>query len=345
MPIPSIVKQIKKSLDVRKRAKQELDNSVNLSSLEKPHTVTLTSSGYTNAPTRLLDEGAVMYEGGEKVRLYFMKGVLENFYNSLEDDFVGYINLAHIDIFSLPLNLGTWTKESLSLIDLGDGRKGLDVSVALNRKLHIVQDLLNQEIPLSVSAELSCNIDWKKSFQLGFYCVNKIDIKGFSVVGNPANVNSSGVNLQIEGEENMNIKELKELLSSKADELSVEKENLSTEETKVEEKLEEKQAEEVVTEEKMELSEEQLSVLNNFMEKFTDLQSRVEALEKENEELKTENESLKSTEEENVKVSSKADDVISKLESLLNGVSTKKEEKLASVEDSYMGLGNLEKGE
>ena len=323
MPIPSIVKKIGQSLEERRKGKKEIDESVNLSNLSKPHNVTLSSSAYsTDKPIRLLDEGAIMYEGGKRVRLYFMKGVLENFYNSLSDDFVGYINLAHIDVWSLPLNLGTWSKQDLSIVDIGDGRKGLEVKATLNRDLSIVNDLLKQEIPLSVSAELQCNIDWNKSFKLGFYCVDKIDILGFSVVGNPANVNSSDVNLKIEGEEEMDLEKLKEFLSNKEnkDVLNVEKQ----------EKLEEKDEKEQT--EKVELSEEQLDILDKFMEKFT-------ALQEENKELKEQISQLNSDKQEEKK--SKVDDVISKLESLLNNDS-KKEEKLGSDFD-YMGLGNLDK--
>lgn len=316
MPIPSIVKQIGKSLEVRKKAKKEIDEAVNLSNIKENGITALSTSVYeTDKPIRLLDEGAVMYEGGQRVRLFFMKGVVENFYNSLSDDFVGYINLAHIDVWSLPLNLGTWTKNDLSIVETENGRKALEVKAKLNRDLNIVQDLLKQEIPLSVSAELHCQMDWNKSFKLGYPCVNKIDIQGFSVVGNPANVSSSGVNLSIEGEETMDFEKLKALLSSKD-------EKEETLEVEVEEK-----------EEKFELSNDQLDVIGSFMEKYEELQT-------ENETLKAKIEELEAKEEEKP---SKADEVIAKLESILNGTSTKEEK--TSVGSDFMGLSNLDKGE
>lgn len=210
MPVPTIVKNIQKSLDVRKKAKQNIDESINLESLnEKNVMLSVTNSAFLeDKPTRLLNEGAIMYEGGEDVRLFIEKGAIQKFYNNLPDDYVGYISLAHIHLFSLPLNLGTWTKQDLEIVDLEDGRQALNVRAHLNDSLHIVQDLKNQEIPLSVSVEMATKMDWRKSFALGFPCIQEIDIQGFSVVGNPANVDSTNVNLTIEGEDEMNLKDL-----------------------------------------------------------------------------------------------------------------------------------------
>ena len=160
--VPTYVSSIKDSLDRRKKGKAFYDNAITLSSVDKEnHYVSVNlSSGYVeNKPTRLIDEGAITYEGGDDIRLYIKKGAVQAFYDSLSSDYVGYINLAHIDIASLPLNLGTWTKDDLTVVDIGDGRKGLDVNVKLNRELHIVQDLLKQEIPLSISAEMRGTLD------------------------------------------------------------------------------------------------------------------------------------------------------------------------------------------
>ena len=145
--IPTYVTSIKDSLERRKKGKAFYDNAITLSNVDKEnHYVSVNlSSGYVeNKPTRLIDEGAITYESGDDIRLYIKKGAVQAFYDSLSSDYVGYINLAHIDITSLPLNLGTWTKDDLTVVDIGDGRKGLDVNVKLNRELHIVQDLLKQ---------------------------------------------------------------------------------------------------------------------------------------------------------------------------------------------------------
>ena len=208
--VPTYVASIKDSLDRRKKGKAFYDNAITLSSVDKEnHYVSVNlSSGYVeNKPTRLIDEGAITYEGGDDIRLYIKKGAVQAFYDSLSSDYVGYINLAHIDITSLPLNLGTWTKDDLTVVDIGDGRKGLDVNVKLNRELHIVQDLLKQEIPLSISAELRGTLDLESSFKFNAPFYNEIEIAGFSVVANPANVNSTGENLNSKGDSEMNLLE------------------------------------------------------------------------------------------------------------------------------------------
>ena len=224
--VPTYVSSIKDSLDRRKKGKAFYDNAITLSSVDKEnHYVSVNlSSGYAeNKPTRLIDEGAITYEGGDDIRLYIKKGAVQAFYDSLSSDYVGYINLAHIDIASLPLNLGTWTKDDLTVVDIGDGRKGLDVNVKLNRELHIVQDLLKQEIPLSISAELRGTLDLESSFKFNAPFYNEIEIAGFSVVANPANVNSTGENLNSKGDSEMNLWEKILKLSSENKE---EKKNL-----------------------------------------------------------------------------------------------------------------------
>lgn len=85
------------------------------------------------------------------------------------------------------------------------GKQGLDVNVKLNRELHIVQDLLKQEIPLSISAELRGTIDFESSFKFNAPFYNEIEIAGFSVVANPANVNSTGGNLNSKGDSEVNL--------------------------------------------------------------------------------------------------------------------------------------------
>ena len=179
MPIPTIVKEIQKSLKTRKEAKKILDESINLSNLkDKELTMNLSNIGFVEGTTmRLLDEGALYYEGGEKVRLFFEKGSIQAFYDTLSDDYVGYVNLAHLNIWELPLNLGTWTKQDLSIVDIGNGRVGLNVDVHLNEKLHIVQDLMAQEIPLSFSAEVGLGVDYEESKRKGYPCIEKINIK------------------------------------------------------------------------------------------------------------------------------------------------------------------------
>lgn len=347
--VPTYVASIKDSLERRKKGKAFYDNAITLSSVDKEnHYVSVNlSSGYVeNKPTRLIDEGAITYEGGDDIRLYIKKGAVQAFYDSLSSDYVGYINLAHIDITSLPLNLGTWTKDDLTVVDIGDGRKGLDVNVKLNRELHIVQDLLKQEIPLSISAELRGTIDFESSFKFNAPFYNEIEIAGFSVVANPANVNSTGENLNSKGDSEMNLWEkiLKlssenkeenknEALENKEEEK--EEKEPSKEENTLESKEEGTENEEAKkgeeTLETVEMSKDDMEKINKFMDAFEALSAKVEALEKENAELK---EKLKNSKKEKTEFEKKAESTLDRLSSLISGQANdkeKKEEKLAST--------------
>ena len=341
--VPTYVASIKDSIDRRKKGKAFYDNAITLSSVDKEnHYVSVNlSSGYVeNKPTRLIDEGAITYEGGDDIRLYIKKGAVQAFYDSLSSDYVGYINLAHIDITSLPLNLGTWTKDDLTVVDIGDGRKGLDVNVKLNRELHIVQDLLKQEIPLSISAELRGTLDLESSFKFNAPFYNEIEIAGFSVVANPANVNSTGENLNSKGDSEMNLwekilklssenKEEKknEALENKEDEKEEKEPEIKEEGTENEEEA--KKGEETL--ETVEMSKDDMEKINKFMDAFEALSAKVEALETENAELK---EKLKNSKKEKTEFEKKAESTLDRLSSLISGQANdkeKKEEKLAST--------------
>lgn len=345
--VPTYVESIKDSLDRRKKGKAFYDNAITLSSVDKEnHYVSVNlSSGYVeNKPTRLIDEGAITYEGGDDIRLYIKKGAVQAFYDSLSSDYVGYINLAHIDITSLPLNLGTWTKDDLTVVDIGDGRKGLDVNVKLNRELHIVQDLLKQEIPLSISAELRGTLDFESSFKFNAPFYNEIEISGFSVVANPANVNSTGENLNSKGDSEMNLwekilklssenKEEKknEALENKEEEKESSKEDKEPESKAegTENKEEAEKGEETL--ETVEMSKDDMEKINKFMDAFEALSAKVEALEQENAELK---EKLKNSKKEKTEFEKKAESTLDRLSSLISGQANdkeKKEEKLAST--------------
>ena len=347
--VPTYVASIKDSLDRRKKGKAFYDNAITLSSVDKEnHYVSVNlSSGYIeNKPTRLIDEGAITYEGGDDIRLYIKKGAVQAFYDSLSSDYVGYINLAHIDITSLPLNLGTWTKDDLTVVDIGDGRKGLDVNVKLNRELHIVQDLLKQEIPLSISAELRGTLDLESSFKFNAPFYNEIEIAGFSVVANPANVNSTGENLNSKGDSEMNLwekilklssenKEEKknETLENKEEEKepSKEEKTLESKEEGTENEEEAKKGEETL--ETVEMSKDDMEKINKFMDAFEALSAKVEALETENAELK---EKLKNSKKEKTEFEKKAESTLDRLSSLISGQVNDKEkkelkEKLAST--------------
>lgn len=347
------IAEIEKSLEVRKKAKEYVDSCFTLSS-EKENSFKLSSKGTCkeNTPTRLLDEGAILYEGGEEIRLYIEKGCIQRFYDNLSDDFVGYINLGHIDIDSLPICLGTWTKEDLTVVDIGDGRKGLDCNVRLNDNLHIVQDLRNQEMPLSVSVEMTGEYDWEASYKFNAAFLQSINIGGFSVVGNPANVNSANANLSnAEGEKNMNFKELFGLSSEEKSEekkedklenetpeqtenteVSEELADVKTEET--EEKLEDEKVEEstdVSVEETTDelanestedstvtLSAEEIEMLSDIARSFKDVQAELESVKNENAELRAQLEEAKRENASQEKLKADANNVLKRLANLAN---------------------------
>lgn len=348
--VPTYVASIKDSLDRRKKGKAFYDNAITLSSVDKENnyvSVNLSSGYVENKPTRLIDEGAITYEGGDDIRLYIKKGAVQAFYDSLSSDYVGYINLAHIDITSLPLNLGTWTKDDLTVVDIGDGRKGLDVNVKLNRELHIVQDLLKQEIPLSISAELRGTLDFESSFKFNAPFYNEIEIAGFSVVANPANVNSTGENLNSKGDSEMNLWEKILKLSSenkeekKNEALENKEEEKEEKEPSKEEKTPESKTDEAENEEEakkgeetletVEMSKDDMEKINKFMDAFETLSAKVEALETENAELK---QKLESSKKEKTEFEKKAESTLDRLSSLISGQANdkeKKEEKLTST--------------
>lgn len=348
--VPTYVASIKDSLDRRKKGKAFYDNAITLSSVDKENnyvSVNLSSGYVENKPTRLIDEGAITYEGGDDIRLYIKKGAVQAFYDSLSSDYVGYINLAHIDITSLPLNLGTWTKDDLTVVDIGNGRKGLDVNVKLNRELHIVQDLLKQEIPLYISAELRGTLDLESSFKFNAPFYNEIEIAGFSVVANPANVNSTGENLNSKGDSEMNLWEKILKLSSenkeekKNEALENKEEEKEKKEPFKEEKAPESKTDEAENEEEakkgeetletVEMSKDDMEKINKFMDAFETLSAKVETLETENAELK---EKLKSSKKEKTEFEKKAESTLDRLSSLISGQANdkeKKEEKLTST--------------
>ena len=332
MAVPTIFQRIKESVKVRKKAKKEIEEIITLNNKEDEVGKVNLATSYRfdrNASIRLLDEGAIFYEGGQYVRYFIKKGVVQKFYDELDDDFVGYINLAHFDVFAFPIFLGTWTKDDLTIVDLEDGRQALEVVPRFNEDLYLVKDLFAQEIPLSVSIEAYFDYDWDMTQKLDFLVVQGMQMDGFSVVGNPANTSSAYVLSSKEEEgENMDLSKIKEILEN-----SETKEELDSEETKAEENLEteEKTEENLETENSAEEEEDSTENLENT--EAENLESEEEDEEKavlelvtelveQNKALKAELEALKA---EKAKQTQKTESVISKLESIVNSGTQKKE--------------------
>lgn len=249
---------------------------------------------------RLLDEGMVVDAYGNPL-FYIKKGVLHAYYDALPDDYVGTINLGHMDFATFPFILGTWTKRDLHLIDIGDGRQALFVDLHLDEDSFIVKELRRQDFTLGVSAEFSYHEDERNTKKYNLQILDKIFVRNFGIVGEAGNVNSSDIQLQggqgmttmkdlvaaIESAEQPNLEEVNKKLdalvseepASEAAEEPVEEEE-AAEEEKAEEEAE---AAHEAAEEATEAEEEKaLSAITSVME----------GLAKENAELKAQNEKL-----------------------------------------------------
>lgn len=228
---------------------------------------------------RLLDEG--YFDQGFVIK----KGTIEKFLNgqneklrsvemdedgnwrhgdimNLTDDFVGTVNLGHMDFATFPFIIGEWRKEDLSLTDIGNDRVGLDVKLHLDKDSIFVKELKRQPYDIGISSEFyySINDDDTRELTelLGYYTpvIDEIYIFAYGLVGECGNVNSSG--LELKGEPNMDDKERMALNATEEPEtVPEETEELVAEET-VEEQVEElaEENEEEIIEESAETEEE-----------------------------------------------------------------------------------------
>lgn len=145
----------------------------------------------------LIDEGAIITAEGD-VDLIIRRGSVERYLSIIPDDFEGHITMAHLKFASqLPILLGSWTKDDLRIVDIENGRKGIDVRMKLNKELHLVQDLMMMPYTLGASARLHIlERDSMWTERLGVPVVNDFWIDEFGVVGDAGNVRSSGIDLR-----------------------------------------------------------------------------------------------------------------------------------------------------
>lgn len=260
---------------------------------------------------RLLDEGMVVTAQGTP-DFYIMKGTLQKYLDALPDDYEGSINLGHMNFATFPILLGSWTKEDFRLVDIGGGRKGLDVKLNLDEENFLVKELRRAKYDLGVSAEFSFERNEELTEDYGLLMIDSIFIRDFAIVGDAGNVNSMGI--QLKGD-SMDFKKVMSLLGDDADlnkvndildKLTEEKELEVTEETEeVSEKAEEKDLEaseeteevseeeeapvdtevELSAEESEEESEEEEITLATVMEAINGLNERIKTLESEKADL------------------------------------------------------------
>lgn len=263
---------------VRKKKKREMDSVIGLSYKDESKnamSLSMNIAKMSDTKIRLLDEG--YFDNGFLIK----KGAMEKFYNgknekvrgwefngeeweqtgvlNLTSDFVGTVNLGHMDFSVFPYIIGEWTKEDLSLVDIENDRKGLDVSLRLDEESVFVKELKRQPYDIGVSAEFWYSVDDEATEQLsemlGYYIpvFDEIFIFAYGLVGECGNVNSSGLELKGGTEMAEELKPMEETIETEAEAIEEAMEE-ATEET-VEEPIEASAEEEPVEE----VNEEELS--------------------------------------------------------------------------------------
>lgn len=199
--------EAQRSLRKRLEFKKKVDRTIKLS-LPGPDTLMAAVGDEVDIRksqwVRLIDEGALIdsfVRDNEEhpVTFYFIQtGALKAMIEDLPDDFVGYIDKDHIR----SIYLGEFTKEDLKLVEIENGRFGIDVNFKLNRSLNAVADLLveNQHRGLSIemgideiefvestSLDEDLTIDGE-SYPIGI--LKKVSLHGFAVCREPRDPNA-----------------------------------------------------------------------------------------------------------------------------------------------------------
>ncbi len=262
----------------RKKKKREMDSVIGLSYADESKNamcLSMNIAKMSDTKIRLLDEG--YFDNGFLIK----KGAMEKFYNgknekvrgwefngeeweqtgvlNLTSDFVGTVNLGHMDFATFPYIIGEWTKEDLSLVDIENDRKGLDVALRLDEESVFVKELKRQPYDIGVSAEFWYSVDDEATEQLsemlGYYIpvFDEIFIFAYGLVGECGNVNSSGLELKGGTEMAEELKPMEETIETEAEAIEEAMEEATDE--SVEEPIEASAEEEPVEE----LNEEELS--------------------------------------------------------------------------------------
>lgn len=284
----------------RKRMKRKMDSIIGLSFHDKDKKVmslTVEPQKLSDSRARLIDEGYI--DNGFVIK----KGTLEKFLHgenqyvrgwefdgeeweqtdvlNLTSDFVGTVNLGHMDFSVMPFVLGEWTKDDLTLVDIENDRKALDVQLHLDEESVFIKELKRQSHDIGISAEFWFheNVEDTRNLSetLGYYLpvFDEIYIFAYGLVGECGNVNSSGLELKGEpmedvkdeiiltdpnNEEELGVEEVEiptEAPSEEVDEETTEEveDNEPAEEEEAAEEAEEAEAEESTEGEEVEVEE------------------------------------------------------------------------------------------
>ena len=236
----------------RKKMKRRMDSIIGLSFHDKDKkvlSVTVEPQKMSDSRARLIDEGYI--DNGFVIK----KGALEKYLNgqnqyvrgwefdgeewaqtevlNLNSDFVGTVNLGHMDFAQMPFILGEWTKDDLTLVDIENDRKALDVTLHLDEDSVFVKELKRQSHDIGISAEFWVHENVEDTEALseafGYYLpvFDEIYIFAYGLVGECGNVNSSG--LELKGEPMEDIKKIVEIENlDEMEELGVEEVELPT---------------------------------------------------------------------------------------------------------------------
>lgn len=334
MPIKSqIAKRIIDEINVYLEQKDSLDSIMNLSKTGKEsEKLSVDRLDNPNGYMTLLSEGSVLYPDGT-IRLYICKGTLKDWYDSLADDFEGYVSTGHRDLNAYPVREGYFRKSDLKLVVDEHGRHDLLVKPHVNLELSNIKDLLLQDEPFAISSEFMWyhkeigEEDLEEFTKLAEYnlehggsidvpITDRVEISGFSFVGNPGNAKSGGYEPSLlvrNEEEHLKNKEILDKVLAhlsaqveeevkEATELEVAEvvETPETEETTEAPEVEEVKEEAEATEEKVEAEEpksEEGEALAKAIEAIETLKAEVEALKSEKAQLQAELETKKENED------------------------------------------------
>ncbi len=250
----------------RKKYKRKVDRMFNLS-FKDAETIHLSSNvkKLSDTKIRLLDEGAVV--GDDYIEFIIKKGTLEKFLNggneylqNLDDEFVGSVNLGHMDFATFPFIIGEWKKSDLSLVNIDeDGRHGIDVELHLDEGSMFVQELKRQPYDIGISSEFYYHVDWETTEDVGYLVLDEVYIFAYGLVGECGNVNSSGLELKGETKMAEDIKNLAAEEAVETEEITEEvmEESVDTEEEVIEASAEIEETEEPDAEELSEQPEEE----------------------------------------------------------------------------------------
>lgn len=278
-----LYRNIEKDIEQRKKIKTHVDKMINLGQSFNDDTIKLNTGDLdymeNNTYNRLLDEGAVIRQG--KIDFYIPKGELEKAVNLLDDETQYYINKGHVPYEVDARDYGYFTKNDLKLVDIGEGRKALDVNVHLNENNAYIQELRINKNPVGLSIEMAGKKNKDLSKEYGVEVVQDLKIKGLAIVGNVGNVNSYNFKLNNGGKK---VKEtwLSKYLGNKKKEEDID-DDLSIEEKyeKLSAKVIEMSSE---VEEKINLYEE---ALKDVSEENIELKEKLSEKEEEVKELNT----------------------------------------------------------